>query len=62
MELDLDDTNLEQVVDDIFQLSLKSHVYAELNLARFIRSMGIRRQNMCLNLVAELSAYRETIR
>ncbi len=62
VELDLDYSEIEQIVAEVFNSPLKAHVNAELNLARFIRAMGIRLQIKCRDLVAELDAYRGTIR
>ncbi len=62
VELDLDDAEVGKIVADVFNSSLKSHVNAELNLARFIRAIAVRLQIKCRDLIAELDAYRETTR
>lgn len=62
VELEVKSADLEQIIDDVFNSSLKSHVTSELNLARFIRNLGGRLQERCAVLLDELEAYRETIK
>ena len=62
MELEIKGADLELIIDDVFNSSLRSHVTAELNLARFIRNQGGRLQESCADLLDELEAYRATIK
>jgi hypothetical protein len=62
VELDHDDLEIEQIFAKVINSPLNAHVNAELNLARFIRATEIRLQIKCRDLIAELDAYRETIR
>lgn len=62
VELEIKSVDLEQIIDDVFNSSLRIHVTAELNLARFIRNLAGRLQERCADLLNELEAYRETIK
>ena len=62
VELEIINADLDQIIDDVFNSSLRSHVTAELNLARFIRTVTGRMQENCTELLDELDTYRETIK
>ena len=62
VELEIINADLDQIIDDVFNSSLRSHVTAELNLARFIRTVTGRMQENCTELLDELETYRETIK
>ncbi len=62
VELGIKGVDLERTINDVYNSSLRNHVTAELNLARFIRNLSTRLQESCAPLLDELEAYRKTIK
>ncbi len=60
-EPDLEDSNAEKLVADVFASSLSNYINGEINLTRFIRNLDIRLRDERLDLLRTLEAYRETI-
>ena len=61
LEQGLSEDALRSIVDDVVKSSIGRHVTAEINLARFIRSITLDSKKQVFKLVEALEAYQRAL-